>query len=145
MPGLGRAEAGKRAPLYSARRVHTPHPKRWQDGDPCQRRARPVHRRKILSSRRRAGLSSSGAKLSKTFVPFTADVRAGQRLEEEGGRHNPESSIGAPQRRRAAHVTEVEQTEWEDGGREEKPMTISSVCHSQGSPCAPHTPLGPKA
>lgn len=47
--------------------------------------------------------------------------------------------------RRAAHVTEVEQTEREDGGRKEKPMTISSACHSQGSPCAPHTPLGPKA
>lgn len=24
-------------------------------------------------------------------------------------------------------------------------MTISSVCHSQGSPCAPRIPLGPKA
>lgn len=63
----------------------------------------------------------------------------------EGGSHDPESSTGAPLRGRAAHVTEVEQKEWEDGGREEKPMTISSVCHSQGSPCAPHTPLGPKA
>lgn len=105
MPGLGKGEAGRGAPLYSARRVQTAHPKRWQDRDPCQRRARPAHRREIVSSRRRAGLSSSGAKLSQTFVPFTEDVRGGQRLQEEAGRHSPESSIGAPQRRGAAHVT----------------------------------------
>lgn len=81
MPGLERGAAGERALVYSAGRVQTPHPRWWQDGDLCQRRARPAHRRKLVSSRRRAGLSSSAAKLSKTFVLFTADVRGGQRGE----------------------------------------------------------------
>lgn len=63
---------------------HLTHPRRWQDGDPRQKtRTAGAQKEKLLSCRRRAGLSSSGAELSKTFVPFTADVRGGQRLGEQ--------------------------------------------------------------
>lgn len=120
-----------------------------QDEYPCEE-ARTAGARERFSSQSTPGrtrLSSSAEKLSKTFLPSTADARRRPKAGRggRGGRHNPESSIGVPQRGGAAHDTEGEQTEWEDGGRKEKPMTISSVCHSQGSPCAPRVPLGPKA
>lgn len=138
MPGLGRGEAGKRAPVYSARRGGGMEIS-------CQRRARPAHGRRSSAAEGAPGCHHRERSCQKLLLPSQQMCAGAKGWKRRGGRHNPESSIGAPQRRRAAHVTEVEQTEWEDGGRKEKPMTISSVCHSQGSPCAPHTRLGPKA
>lgn len=47
---------------------HLTHPRRWQDGDPRQKtRTAGARKEKLLSCRRRAGLSSSGSRAVKNF------------------------------------------------------------------------------